>query len=295
MPPPSFDPYRTLGVPRTATTLEIARARRRLAKRLHPDLGGTEAAATEMRAVNRAWHILSDSARRTAWDRAATPPTHAAASWPAERRSATWTEWTRDAPPAGSRPRERAAAPASVRDSGWLALAIAGLLVIGVLGAGWLAATQSAMTLEEAIAEQGVDPSAAVQLDRNTVIAATWDEDSVGDIIGRLSLLRFRRIGEGWDMVAATSTAVTAAPAVAVLTGRTVTEWPTLVFGYAPDGVARVELVQEGAVGGAVVGGTWAIGLGADRVATSEVGWRLLAPDGSVVSEGRGPLHCLGC
>jgi hypothetical protein len=45
------DPFEVLGLARTATASEISEARRRLAKELHPDLGGSESA---MQAVNRA-------------------------------------------------------------------------------------------------------------------------------------------------------------------------------------------------------------------------------------------------
>jgi len=46
------DPYRTLGVPESATLDELTAARRRLAMTLHPDLGGDAAA---MQAVNGAY------------------------------------------------------------------------------------------------------------------------------------------------------------------------------------------------------------------------------------------------
>jgi curved DNA-binding protein CbpA len=63
------DPYAVLGVPRQATTRQIATAHRRLAKDHHPDLhdGGPEAAAL-MREINEAWEILSSPDRRAAWD-----------------------------------------------------------------------------------------------------------------------------------------------------------------------------------------------------------------------------------
>jgi curved DNA-binding protein CbpA len=63
------DPYQVLGVPRQATTRQIAAAHRRLAKDHHPDLhdGGPESAAL-MREINEAWEILSSADRRAAWD-----------------------------------------------------------------------------------------------------------------------------------------------------------------------------------------------------------------------------------
>jgi curved DNA-binding protein CbpA len=63
------DPYAVLGVPREATTRQIAAAHRRLAKSHHPDLhdGGPDA-AVRMREINEAWTLLSSPERRVAWD-----------------------------------------------------------------------------------------------------------------------------------------------------------------------------------------------------------------------------------
>jgi DnaJ domain len=61
------DPYVVLGVPRTASRSEIARAYRALARLHHPDAGAP--ATEEMARINEAWHILSDPARRALWDR----------------------------------------------------------------------------------------------------------------------------------------------------------------------------------------------------------------------------------
>ncbi|MGH9243039.1 MAG: J domain-containing protein [Acidimicrobiales bacterium] len=58
--------YELLGVPETATRQEIHRAYLRLARREHPDTGGSDAA---MGALNRAWAVLGDDRRRRAYDR----------------------------------------------------------------------------------------------------------------------------------------------------------------------------------------------------------------------------------
>jgi hypothetical protein len=84
--PDERDHYRVLGVPRSASQDQIRRAHRQLAQLLHPDrLGGAgpadrRLAERRMREVNAAWTVLSDPARRAAYDQslragsAATPP-----------------------------------------------------------------------------------------------------------------------------------------------------------------------------------------------------------------------------
>jgi len=63
------DPYAVLGLPRQATSSQVASAHRRLAKSHHPDLhdGGADAAA-RMREINEAWELLSSAEHRAAWD-----------------------------------------------------------------------------------------------------------------------------------------------------------------------------------------------------------------------------------
>jgi hypothetical protein len=60
------DHYAVLGVPATATAVEIRAAYRAAARRLHPDAGGT---AGDMQRLNVAWHVLQDPGRRAAYDR----------------------------------------------------------------------------------------------------------------------------------------------------------------------------------------------------------------------------------
>lgn len=167
MPDPPFDPYAVLGVPRDATPLQVARARRRLAKRYHPDLHPGEDVSEPMRRVNEAWLILSSAARRADYDRAH-PRGAASAHWGASRRqitpaqptsTRTWATWrttadevraaprTRRQPgemPAGPtrRPEPMAPAARTFRDSGWAALLVAIvflLLLVAAVIAGRLA------------------------------------------------------------------------------------------------------------------------------------------------------------
>jgi curved DNA-binding protein CbpA len=68
---PSFDCYRALGVPVSATSAEIEAAFRAAAKRDHPDLHEDAAAATlRMQRLNVARDWLTDPGRRARYDAA---------------------------------------------------------------------------------------------------------------------------------------------------------------------------------------------------------------------------------
>lgn len=75
----SDDPYEVLGIARTATAEEVRRAYLRLARTHHPDYfvdaSAAERAEAEgrMRAVNDAWAVLGDAARRKALDSSRPP------------------------------------------------------------------------------------------------------------------------------------------------------------------------------------------------------------------------------
>jgi curved DNA-binding protein CbpA len=75
MPRPSFrgDPYATLGVARDASGATIKARWRRLARQHHPDLVGNDPEAAKeatrrMARINAAYELLSEPARREAWD-----------------------------------------------------------------------------------------------------------------------------------------------------------------------------------------------------------------------------------
>ena len=63
------DPYEILGVARAASTDDIRKAYRRLAKTLHPDLNpGDKAAEARFKEVAGAYDLLSDAAKRQRFD-----------------------------------------------------------------------------------------------------------------------------------------------------------------------------------------------------------------------------------
>ncbi len=77
---PQSDPYEVLGIRRDASGADVSRAYRKLARDLHPDSRpATADAADRLRAVMAAHELLSDPARRAAYDRQAT---HRAAAPP---------------------------------------------------------------------------------------------------------------------------------------------------------------------------------------------------------------------
>jgi curved DNA-binding protein CbpA len=68
---PDPDLYRLLGVPREASREQIAQAWRRRARAEHPDARPRDAAApARFRVLAEAYQVLSDPARRAAYDRA---------------------------------------------------------------------------------------------------------------------------------------------------------------------------------------------------------------------------------
>jgi hypothetical protein len=130
------DPYASLGVPRTATRAEIARAYRRLAKQHHPDAGA--APSPTMSRINEAWYTLSDPERRARWDRQ-----HTVVAPPHWRPPAT----AQPMAPRARRPPPEPEAPPSVADRGWVVAT--GVVIIGLLIAGGMMVVSAASAPSE--------------------------------------------------------------------------------------------------------------------------------------------------
>jgi DnaJ domain len=70
----SEDYYRVLGVARDASTPEIRRAYRRLARRHHPDRNPEPDSPERFRTLAEAYAVLGDADRRARYDHTITPP-----------------------------------------------------------------------------------------------------------------------------------------------------------------------------------------------------------------------------
>ena len=108
------DPYRALGVPRGASSADIKKAHRVLAKRFHPD--ASKGDPKRFLVVQEAYRVLSDPLLRREWDaRHAPGPIRATAKAPTKRpepkatrparRPKAPTAETPAGGPAGARPR----------------------------------------------------------------------------------------------------------------------------------------------------------------------------------------------
>ncbi|HEU0087612.1 MAG TPA: DnaJ domain-containing protein, partial [Pseudonocardiaceae bacterium] len=63
------DYYEALGVSRTASTEELQRAYRKLARQYHPDVNKDPGAEERFKEINEAYSVLSDPATRKRYDR----------------------------------------------------------------------------------------------------------------------------------------------------------------------------------------------------------------------------------
>lgn len=300
MPPGSaFDPYRVLGVGRDASDEEVATAYRALAKLVHPDLHGADA-ERRMQEANRAFRILGDRAARQAWDEAHPAPM-AGPHWapvptadapaPPSGGPATWSAWENTAPGGragpervrveGAWPRARApqaASPGGVRDSVWLAVGVALIVVVGAVALGWVASTQPVVaTPSEALSRANISPAARVALDPEREVAVFKLAD------GGLGLVAVVRGANGWSaqVIAQSASAHPISVLLHVDTDMPGEPLPPLAFGRAEGGVAEVRVA--GSDGGAeVANGTWAAVVPGVSDA-SELEWEFELVDGTVL------------
>jgi len=301
--PERLDPYRVLGVRRQASQSEVARAYRALAKRSHPDLHGPDA-ARRMQELNRSWHILSDPARRRAWDAGHPVPTPGGSHWtrPAHRAPASrpadpaeWASWEAARPatmagagrvgPAETWPR-RADAPAPrarVRDSGWLAAIVAGVLFVVVIVLGWVASNRpGAATPGDALALAGIDPVVRVTLDADHELAVYRTGD------GSMGIATARRGEGGWNVQVLEERVERTPLSVHLVADPGGSAWRGIVYGAAPPEAARVRL-SVASTGGEVVDGLWAIGV-RSPLRPEQVQWRFEAADGGILLSGSDEL-----
>jgi curved DNA-binding protein len=97
------DYYRTMGVAKDATTEQINKAYRRLARKFHPDVNPNNKEAEErFKEINEAHEVLSDPEKRRRYDQLG-------ANWQqfqqagGDPRSFDWGQWTTGARPGGER------------------------------------------------------------------------------------------------------------------------------------------------------------------------------------------------
>src|SRR3954463_1484278 len=67
--PDAINPYKILQVDPEAEDEVITAAYRRLARKYHPDLAATAGAHARMAAINAAWELIGDPAKRQIYDR----------------------------------------------------------------------------------------------------------------------------------------------------------------------------------------------------------------------------------
>ena len=108
---PDIDPYKVLQVDPEAEDEVIQAAYRRLAQKYHPDRSPGPEGATRMIAINAAWELVGDPAKRAAYDRSRVPSPS-----PVRPSPAAATSSPAPSQPSGPRPPPAAPAPGTARE-----------------------------------------------------------------------------------------------------------------------------------------------------------------------------------
>ena len=99
---PERDLYEILGVPRTASTEQIKKAYRRLAKQYHPDVNpGNKGAEEKFKEVTAAFEVLSDESKRKLYDEFGPDSLRSGFD---EKRAEEYRRWRRQGAPPGAMP-----------------------------------------------------------------------------------------------------------------------------------------------------------------------------------------------
>lgn len=99
---PQRDLYEIIGVPRTASTEEIKKAYRRLAKKYHPDVNpGNRSAEEKFKEVTAAFEVLSDEKRRKLYDEFGADALRTGFD---EKKADEYRRWKRHGSPQGGMP-----------------------------------------------------------------------------------------------------------------------------------------------------------------------------------------------
>src|SRR3954447_6794407 len=109
--PDAINPYKILQVDPEAEDEVITAAYRRLARKYHPDLAATTDAPARMAAINAAWELIGDPAKRLIYDRMRRAASAAAGSEPSRPGSRSAGGVRADANAGGSGSRAAASAP----------------------------------------------------------------------------------------------------------------------------------------------------------------------------------------
>jgi curved DNA-binding protein len=166
---PQRDLYEILGVSRTASTEEIKKAYRRLAKQYHPDVNpGNKAAEEKFKEVTAASEVLSDEKRRKLYDEFGADSLRTGFD---EKKAEEYRRWRRQGAPQGGMPFDFGDfETVNVGDFGAFDF---GSIFGDLFGGG---AGRAARVRRGAVRQQGADAQARIEISlRDAVLGAERD------------------------------------------------------------------------------------------------------------------------